>query len=129
MAFMLALVFIFEIVQKEVEALTRPKEGIVGAQDLEHGPSASDAPQAQGHSVALPPQATENGRPLNDVYAEVTGKQFASSMQQYSGEELVATCDLGMKHPAANRPLRRIALHIAWELECCPGGGHASLLL
>ena len=79
MAFMLALVFIFEIINREVEAITKPKEGIVGARDLEAGPRPGEAngqqeeePQ-QGHNVALPSEATENGQPLTEVYAEVTG--------------------------------------------------------
>lgn len=77
MAFMLALVFIFEIVQREIEMLTRPREGIVGARDLENGVSAQDGGESRpGHNVALPPEVTENGRPLDDVYAEVTGKPF-----------------------------------------------------
>lgn len=84
MAFMLALVFIFEIVNREVESVTKPRDGIIGARDLEAGPAsgvgvggarrAAGASEAgQGHNVALPPEATENGQPLSDVYAEVTG--------------------------------------------------------
>lgn len=77
MAFMLAIVFVFEISNLETEKVTNPKEGIVGASpDLESGRAngipGNDAPH-QGHNVTLPPQATENGQPLNEVYAEVTG--------------------------------------------------------
>ena len=80
MAFMLALVFIFEIVNREVELITKPQEGIIGAQpDVENGAVA--APQGssrvtqpeEGHSVTLPPEVGENGQPLSEVYAEVTG--------------------------------------------------------
>lgn len=76
MAFMLALVFIFEIVNREVESITKPREGIIGARDLESGPrpgGQQSAEEQQGHNVALPAEATENGQPLNEVYAEVTG--------------------------------------------------------
>lgn len=75
MAFMLALVFIFEIVNREVESITQPKEGIIGARDVESGPqSGEQAPnEQQGHNVALPAETTENGQPLSEVYAEVTG--------------------------------------------------------
>ena len=77
MAFMLALVFIFEIVQREVESITKPQEGIVGARDLENGVSGQNVEESHmGHNVALPPEVTENGRPLDEVYAEVTGEPF-----------------------------------------------------
>jgi hypothetical protein len=83
MAFMLALVFIFEIVNREVESVTKPREGIIGARDLEAGvPVGAVRPPTsttqQGHNVDLPPGVTENGQPLNDVYAEVTGQSATS---------------------------------------------------
>ena len=52
---------------------------LAGARDLESGEGLAGAqadPTAErghGHNVALPPEATENGQPLSDVYAEVTG--------------------------------------------------------
>lgn len=80
MAFMLALVFIFEIVNREVESITKPKEGIIGAREVEAGRGThtgsgqAEADTQPGHNVALPHEATENGQPLNDIYAEVTGQ-------------------------------------------------------
>ena len=80
MAFMLALVFIFEIINREVDSITKPHEGIVGVRDVESGPRPGETSDQhtseehqQGHNVALPSEATENGQPLNEVYAEVTG--------------------------------------------------------
>lgn len=85
MAFMLALVFIFEIINREVESITKPREGIVGVRDVEAGPRPGEGtgqqeeePQ-QGHNVALPSEATENGQPLSEVYAEVTGNSPMST--------------------------------------------------
>ena len=95
MAFMLALVFIFEIVNREVELITKPQEGIIGAQpDVENGAVA--APQSssrvtqpeEGHSVTLPPEVGENGQPLSEVYAEVTGTLALS-----------IACHCGRVHP------------------------------
>lgn len=83
MAFMLALVFIFEIVNREVESITQPQEGIIGARQRDDSeptpqiPGHSDVPQQQGHNVALPHEVTENGQPLSEVYAEVTGMALA----------------------------------------------------
>ena len=73
MAFMLAVVFVFEISGVEIESITH-KEGIIGAtRDLEAGAAGVHAANGgQGYNVNLPPRATENGQSLSDVYAEVT---------------------------------------------------------
>lgn len=73
MAFMLAIVFVFEISGVEIESISR-KEGIIGAtRDLEAG-GQGGANGEPGYNVNLPPRATENGLPLSEVYAEVTGE-------------------------------------------------------
>ena len=75
MAFMLALMFVFEISKLEVEKLEKGKEGIIGATpDVETGRSTGNAPPQQGHTVNLPPAATEGGVPLSDIYGEVSGE-------------------------------------------------------
>lgn len=86
MAFLLAVLFIFDTAQKERASLEDPKEGIVGAQtpspDVEIGPynhstaAAHGQREAVGHAVHLPPDLQEHqaaGQHMQDTYAEVTG--------------------------------------------------------
>ena len=90
---MLALVFIFEIINREVESITKPREGIIGARDVEAGARPGEtttqpaAETQQGHNVALPTEATENGQRLNDIYAEVTGELNFLRKQLFSSRD------------------------------------------
>ena len=86
MAFMLALIFVFEVSRLETSTITGKQEGIIGAvQDVETGSRGADGrptSNEQGHAVNLPAHATENGQPLDTIYAEVVGTIFPNVVQE-----------------------------------------------
>ena len=97
-ALLLAWVYIFDTVQRELELLEGPKDGIVGAGCLQDPsqvahtttvfpPDKTDSPKAKGtddeeegvsgQQVNVPPQMlvdAADGRSIGDLYAPMSGK-------------------------------------------------------